>query len=132
MKAGRDGRVRDSVAVDGVDVKVIGTDNQVLDSEVLVRQILEQFVARTGISSFLLGLSWSFTERMSTQQANMTTSEPTVIQRELEPMVGRICESWLTLHEYDRRVMMDWEGINLQGLVEEVRAELYHRQVEGL
>ena len=46
MEAGRDGRVRDFVAVGDVDIKVIGADNQVLDSEVPVRQILEQLVAR--------------------------------------------------------------------------------------
>lgn len=58
-----------------VDIKVIGADNQILDSEVPVRQILEQLIARTGIPPFLLGLSWSSTERMSTQQADMMTSE---------------------------------------------------------
>ena len=65
MQAGKDGSVRDFVAVGDVEIKVIGADNQVLDSEVPVRQILEQLVARTGIPPFLLGLSWSTTERMS-------------------------------------------------------------------
>ena len=87
-----------------VDIKVIGADSQVLDSEVPVRQILEQLVARTGIPPFLLGLSWSSTERMSTQQADMMTSELTAIRRGLEPVVERICELWLALHGYDRRV----------------------------
>ena len=132
MEAGRDGRVRDFVAVGDVDIKVIGADNQVLDSEVPVRQILEQLVARTGIPPFLLGLSWSSTERMSTQQADMMTSELTAIRRGLEPVVERICELWLALHGYDRRVTVDWEDINLQDLVEEARAELYHEQVEEL
>ena len=124
--------MRDFVAVGDVDIKVIGADNQVLDSEVPVRQILEQLVARTGIPPFLLGLSWSSTERMSTQQADMMTSELTAIRRGLEPVVERICELWLALHGYDRRVTVDWEDINLQDLVEEARAELYHEQVEEL
>ena len=132
MEAGRDGRVRDFVAVGDVDIKVIGADNQVLDSEVPVRQILEQFVARTGIPPFLLGLSWSSTERMSTQQADMMTSELTAIRRGLEPVVERICELWLALHGFDRRVTVDWEDINLQDLVEEARAELYREQAEEL
>ena len=132
MEAGRDGRVRDFVAVGDVDIKVIGADNQVLDSEVPVRQILEQLVARTGIPPFLLGLSWSSTERMSTQQADMMTSELTAIRRGLEPVVERICELWLALHGFDRRVTVDWEDINLQDLVEEARAELYREQAEEL
>ncbi len=98
MQAGRDGAVRDFVAVGDVDIKVIGADNQVLDSQVPVRQILEQLVARTGIPPFLLGLSWSSTERMSAQQADLMTSEITAIRRTLEPAVERICELWLRLH----------------------------------
>ena len=75
MQAGRAGQVRDFVAVGDVDVKVIGADGPILDSQVPVRQILEQLVARTGIPPFMLGLSWSSTERMSTQQADMMTSD---------------------------------------------------------
>ena len=132
MEAGRDGRVRDFVAVGDVDIKVIGADNQVLDSEVPVRQILEQLVARTGIPPFLLGLSWSSTERMSTQQADMMTSELTAIRRGLEPVVERICELWLALHGFDRRVTVDWEDINLQDEVEDARAALYLEQARKL
>ncbi len=47
MQAGKNGGVRDFVAVGDVDIKVIGADNQVLDSEVPVRQILEQLIAKT-------------------------------------------------------------------------------------
>ena len=132
MQAGKEGSVRDFVAVGDVDIKVIGADNQVLDSEVPVRQILEQLVARTGIPPFLLGLSWSSTERMSTQQADMMTSEITAIRRSLTPVVERICELWLRLHGYGSRVDVDWVDINLQDLVEEARAELYREQAEGL
>ena len=128
MQAGKQGNVRDFVAVGDVDIKVIGADNQVLDSEVPVRQILEQLVSRTGIPPFLLGLSWSSTERMSTQQADMMTSEITAIRRGLEPVVERICELWLRLHGYDPKVTVEWKDINLQDLVEEARAELYRQQ----
>ena len=103
-----------------------------LDSEVPVRQILEQLVAPDGIPPFLLGLSWSSTERMSTQQADMMTSEITAIRRSLTPVVERICELWLRLHGYGSRVDVDWVDINLQDLVEEARAELYREQAEGL
>lgn len=132
MQAGRNGQVRDFVAVGDVDIKVIGGDSPILDSQVPVRQILEQLVARTGIPPFMLGLSWSSTERMSSQQADLLTSEISAIRRSVEPVVGRIVELWLTLHGYDRRVELDWEDINLQDLVEEARAELYRNQAERL
>ena len=130
MQAGKNGTVRDFVAVGDVVIKVIGADNQVLDSEVPVRQILEQLVARTGIPPFLLGLSWSSTERMSTQQADMMTSEIAAIRRSLEPVVERICGLWLRVHGFDPEVTVDWDEVDLQDLVEEARAELYRQQAE--
>ena len=52
--------------------------------------------------------------------------------RALTPAVERICELWLGLHGYERGVMVEWEDINLQDLVEEARAELYREQALGL
>lgn len=130
MQSSRQGAVRDFVAVGDVDIKVIGADNQILDSEVPVRQILEQLVAKTGIPPFLLGLSWSSTERMSAQQADLLTSEITAIRRSLEPMLRRICRLWLRLGGYDDQVSIEWEDINLQDIVEEARAQLLHAQAE--
>ena len=132
MQAGKNGNVRDFVAVGDVDIKVIGADNQVLDSQVPVRQILEQIVAKTGIPPFLLGLSWASTERMSAQQADMMTSEITALRRSLTPVVERICETWLRLHGYPAKARVEWEDINLQDLVEEARAELYREQAQAL
>jgi len=132
MQAGREGSVRDFVAVGDVDIKVIGADSPVLDSQIPVRQILEQLVARTGIPPFMLGLSWSSTERMSAQQADLLTSEITAIRRSLEPVLCRVAELWLRLHGYDDRLELKWEDINLQDIVEEARAGLYQAQAEQL
>ena len=132
MEAGREGVVRDFVAVGDVDVKVIGADSPILDSQVPVRQILEQLVARTGIPPFMLGLSWSSTERMSAQQADLLTSEITAIRRSVEPVLCRVCELWLQLHDFDDKVEIVWEDINLQDIVEEAKAELYRAQAEKL
>lgn len=54
---------------------VIGADNQIIDTQVPVRQMLEQIVAKLGLPPFILGLSWSTTERMSQQQAEILASE---------------------------------------------------------
>ena len=132
MQAGREGSVRDFVAVGDVDIRVIGADSQVLDSQVPVRQILEQLVARTGIPPFMLGLSWSSTERMSAQQADMLTSEITAIRRAVEPALCRVAELWLRLHGFGDRAEILWEDINLQDIVEEAKAELYRAQTEKL
>ena len=132
MTTSRDGCVRDFVAVGDVDIKVIGADNQILDSEVPVRQLLEQIVSVTGIPPFLLGLSWSSTERMSTQQADMLTTEIAGLRRLITPVVERICETWLRVNGYPARVEVEWDKISLQDLVEEARAQLYQAQANKL
>ena len=130
MQSSKTGAVRDFVAVGDVDIKVIGADSQVLDSEVPVRQILEQLIARTGIPPFMLGLSWSSTERMSSQQADMLTSEITAIRRTLTPVIERICSLWLRLNGFACSYRVEWDDINLQDEVEEARARLYDAQAK--
>ena len=132
MQSGKNGSVRDFVAVGDVEVKVIGADNQILDSEVPVRQIIEQLIARTGIPPFLLGLNWSTTERMSAQQADLMTSELTAIRRSLEPVLEKICTMWLNMHGYACDYELEWAPINLQDQVEEARAALFSAQAEKI
>ena len=132
MQSGKNGSVRDFVAVGDVDIKVIGADNHILDSEVPVRQITEQLVARTGIPPFLLGLNWSTTERMSAQQADLMTSELTSIRRTLDPVIEKVCTLWLHMHGYACPVSVEWETINLQDAVEEAKAALYVAQAEKI
>lgn len=132
MQSGKNGAVRDFVAVGDVEIKVIGADNQILDSEVPVRQILEQLIARTGIPPFLLGLNWSTTERMSAQQADLMTSELTAIRRTVTPVLEKICSLWLSMHGYACPFEIEWETINLQDEVEEARAALYTAQKDKI
>ena len=132
MEDTRSGSVRDFVAVGDVDIKVIGADNQILDSSVPIRQILEQLVSKTGIPPFMLGLSWSSTERMSTQQADMLTTEMTAIRRALTPAVERVCRLWLRMHGYACEPRVVWDDINLQDMVEEAKAAWYREQARRL
>ena len=83
MSAAEQGQIKDFIAVGDVDIRVIGADNQVIDSEVPVRQLLEQIVAKLSLPPFMLGLSWSTTERMSAQQADILTSELDYYRRQI-------------------------------------------------
>ena len=130
MEDAKNGTVRDFVAVGDVEIKVIGGEAPILDSQVPVRQILEQLVAKTGLPPFLLGLNWSTTERMSGQQADILTSELWALRRTVEPAVRKICRSFLALEGLDDRVSIYWDDISLQDITEEARAELYQAQAE--
>ena len=130
MQSTKNGEVRDFVTLGDVDIKVIGADNQVLDSESPVRQILEQLIAKTSVPPFLLGLSWSSTERMSSQQADMMTSELWAIRRSLTPVIEKICDMYLRMHGYNCPFEVVWQEIDLQDEVEAARAALYRAQAQ--
>lgn len=132
MEHTRSGSVRDFVAVGDVEIKVIGAECQIPDCQAPVRLLLEQLISQTGIPPFLLGLNWSSTERMSSQQADIMTSELTALRRTLTPVVERICALWLRLHGYGCPFQVVWEEINLQDQVEEARAALYRQQAQQL
>lgn len=124
--------IRDFVAVGDVQIKVIGADNQILDSEVPVRQMLEQIVAKTGIPPFMLGLSWSSTERMSQQQSDALTSELEAYRRILNPVIERICTVFLRNRGISGGFEIVWNDITLQDEVEQSRAMLYRAQAEKI
>lgn len=130
MEDGKNGTVRDFVAVGDVEIKVIGAESPILDAQVPVRQILEQLVAKTGLPPFLLGLNWSTTERMSTQQADILTSELWAIRRAVEPALRKICKTYLALEGLDDRVDILWDDISLQDITEGAKADLYRAQAE--
>ena len=130
MEDGKNGMVRDFVAVGDVQIKVIGGEAPILDSQVPVRQILEQLVSKTGLPPFLLGLSWSTTERMSTQQVDILTSELWALRRTVEPVLTKICRTFLALEGMDDRVKIRWKDISLLDITEEAKAGMYKAQAE--
>lgn len=126
------GSAKDFVAVGDVNIKVIGADNQILDSEIPARQMLEQIVAKLGIPPFLLGLSWSTTERMSYQQADILTSEIEFYRRELDPVISQICRLFLRLHGFDCDFEINWEAITLQDITELSRSRYLDAQTQKI
>ncbi|MFR9191036.1 MAG: hypothetical protein ACLVL7_13035 [Anaerotruncus massiliensis (ex Togo et al. 2019)] len=116
----------------GMDIKVIGADNQMIGTEVPVRQMLEQIVAKLGVPPFLLGLNWSTTERMSAQQADILTSELESYRRLLTPVLIRICTVFLRLRGYACGVDIAWDNINLQDELELANARLQNLQADKL
>jgi len=124
--------VKDFVAVGDVSVKVIGADNVSLNSEIPVKQLLEQIVAKTGLPPFMLGLSWSSTERMSTQQADILTTELKSYRRILTPVITKIGNMYLALSGENSEVSVVWNDITLQDECESAKAQLYIAQADKI
>lgn len=124
--------VKDFVAVGDVSIKVIGADNIVLDSEIPVRQLLEQIVAKTGLPPYMLGLSWSTTERMSAQQADILTSELEYYRMILTPVLVKIGRKYLSTYGCAEDVNVLWNTITLQDETEHSKARLYDAQARKI
>ena len=114
MNSAKYGQVKDFVAVGDVDIKVIGAENKLFDTNVPVRQILEQLIAKLSIPPFLLGLSWSSTERMSSQQADILTSELEYYRRLLTPVICDVGNAFLASIGSEATCSVEWDNINLQ------------------
>ena len=128
MKSG--GEVKDFIAVGDVDIKVIGADNQILDSEIPVRQLMEQIVAKTGLPPFMLGLNWSTSERMAQQQTDVLTSELWHYRRLLTPVIMQIAAMFLRMHGYSPECTVEWDEISLLDETEQAKALYYRAQAE--
>ncbi|MBQ7740582.1 MAG: serine/threonine protein phosphatase [Eubacterium sp.] len=130
--------VKDFVAVGDVKISVIGADNQILDSEVPVRQMLEQIIAKTGLMPYMLGLNWSVSERMAKQQSDILTTELEAYRRIITPVLKKIAASYLALKGTYLNVDVIWDDITLQdekGLAEarklNAEADRLIKEVEG-
>lgn len=124
--------VKDFVAVGDVKVSVIGADNQVLDAEIPSRLMLEQIIAKTGLMPYMFGLSWSTTERMSQQQADILTTELEAYRRAITPVLKQIARAYLKVNYIVSPVEVEWENITLQDATQLAQAKLYNAEADKL
>ena len=132
IQAAKCGEVQDFVAVGDIDIKVIGSENQLFDTNIPVRQLLEQIVSKLSVPPFLLGLSWSTTERMSKQQADILTSELDYFRRILSPVLKKIGAAVLRGAGFALTPAIEWDIINLQDETELAEARLKNAQAEEI
>ena len=132
MQAARYGEVRDFVSVGDIDIHVIGAESEMPLTEIPVRQLLEQILSKLSIPPFLLGLNWSSTERMSTQQADILTSELDYYRRLLEPVILKIAGTYLQYNGTFCNLQIIWDNINLQDEVQLAQARLWNAQADEL
>lgn len=124
--------ISDFVAVGDVRIQVIGADCTMLDTDIPVRQMLEQVIAKMGIPPFMLGLHWSSTERMSRQQADILTSEMEYYRSLLTPVVQRILELHLRIKGIYQPFYLEWQNISLQDEGEAAQARFANARAAKL
>jgi hypothetical protein len=98
------------------------------DCDIPIHRLSEQIVSKLSIPPFLLGLSWSSTERMSSQQADILTSELEHYRQLLNPAIRKICDLWLRLHGGYEDYEIKWNHVNLQDEITLANARLVNAQ----
>ena len=121
-----DGRAEDFFSTGETDITIIGGDGAVMDVAVGKRAVVEEIIAATGLPSWMFGYSWSSTERLSTQQADIVVSAVEDLRWVVSPCLLKMANVWARLtgsREALRGLELEWPSVNLQDQTETARAE---------
>ena len=101
----------------------LGGDAHIMDITVPIRTVLEQVVAQTGFPPFMLGLSWSTTERLSTHQNDMIIGTIDGYREALNPIIEQVVGMKFILAGYaGLKWEIKWNAVNLMDEVEQAKA----------
>ncbi len=126
------GRIQHFFTVGKIGLQVMGADGQVLEFETTARHFAEQITAKTGLPPFMLGFSWSSTERMSTAQAKTLTELIEAERLMVEPQIRQLIELHQRLTGRTGPFTLKWPRVTLQDLIDEARAKLMDAQSEQI
>lgn len=132
MTASKYGQIHDFISVGDVSIKAIGTDNQLIDCQIPARQMVEQIVAKLSIPPFMLGLSWSTTERMSEQQAKFLSKELEYYRRLLNPTITKIATTILSTNGFEDQPKIKWDILNFNDQISAAKTRLFNAQAKRI
>jgi len=130
MRARREGKVYDiftGAPFGGkIVIDILGKDFKFPDLKESVRLMLEQIMAKTSLPPFMLGLSWSTTERMSKDQNDMIVADTEYRRLQLEPILTEIIDRFLFLTgDAGKKWAIQWQPVNLLDVMETGRARYF-------
>ncbi len=132
MSSSKNGDIKDFITVGDVNIKAIGADNQILDCQIPSRQMVEQIVAKLSIPPFMLGLSWSTTERMCEQQSRFFIEEISYYRRLLNPIISKIATTALRLQGFLDTPKIYWSNLNFDDEYKSAKVKLLNAQAKRI
>lgn len=145
IDAKRHGRSGDFVTAGSkdseVNIKVIGSDNKIIDAKIPLRHVLEQLVAKTNLPAWMLGLYWSTTERMATLEIEAALQDAKIRQLAMYPEFLRLFSTYLAMRGHKWKTVTtsidkpgDWGFVfeipNLRDMEARARANFLDAQAE--
>lgn len=136
---GQTGDLRGGVMEGGdVTITTLGADGKPIVEAVPVRSIEEQFVSALDIPPYMLGLSWSTTERMAIHLNDMAVSNAKWERKRVNHIIRQVMDTFLTLTG-DAGAKWDiiWDEVNLfdeeyQARARNLNAMALYKTVEAI
>lgn len=139
VRAKREGKSADFVrAIDtGSDLKVeiLGADGQLMEMEIPMRQIIQDICGKTGLPSWMLGYSFSTTERRANFEAEMVLADVSVRQAAKLPHFERLITTMLRLRGRTWKAgdwKLEWQQVNLHDMVAQAQARFLNAQADQM
>jgi SPP1 gp7 family putative phage head morphogenesis protein len=139
VRAKREGKSADFVrAIDlnsEITVEIIGADGQLLEMEIPMRQIIQDICGKTGLPSWMLGYSFSTTERRANFEAEMVLSDVSVRQAAKQPHFERLITTMLRLRGRTWKSgdwKLEWQQVNLHDMVAQAQARFLNAQADRM
>jgi len=125
------GKVRHFWTAGKITVAAMGMGgDQVLEFSETAKEFAQQILAKTGIPPFMLGLSWSSTERMSTAQAKLLTEVIEAGRFMVEPGLRQLISLRQRLVGRSGPFTLHWPKVSLQDEFDTARSEWVTAQAE--
>ena len=119
-----------------ITIKVIGADNTViLDMDVPLKYLVQDVCGITGLPPWMLGYSFSTTERRANFEAEMVLADVSVRQEAKTPHFERLIATMLRLRGRTWKPgdwKLEWKQVNLHDIVAQAQARFLNAQAEQM
>lgn len=114
-------------------IAVIGADGQVLDMDIPLKCIIQDVCGKVGLPAWMLGYSFSTTERRANFEAEMVLADVVVRQTAKGAGYERLIKNLLTLRGRTWKPgdwTLEWKQVNLHDLVAQAQARFLNAQAD--
>ncbi len=139
VRAKREGKSADFVrAIDinsEIKIEIIGADGQLLEMEIPMRQVVQDICGKTGLPSWMLGYSFSTTERRANFEAEMVLADVSVRQAAKLPHFEKLITTMLRLRGRTWKPgdwKLEWQQVNLHDMVAQAQARFLNSQADQM
>ena len=124
--------IKDFFSMGKTTVSIIGAEGQNLQFQVPHRALMEQMIMVTGLPPAWLGISWSASERLGSEQAIHATDLIAGWRNELQPDIENVAQMELALAAISGAWRLEWDKVNLTDRTVSAQADMMEAQAQAI